>query len=131
MKSECLYSIISFAGKTNSEGITANEDGNAFPAQKDGLVECGDLSFQQKMGSLEKPCKSMRFQCLYCETNGGNRDFVWYVTGANACSMCIRNGHEKCDHKNVNNIPELESKGLCLMNLLFDDFLQRTLNQEH
>ena len=122
MKSEWFKSIISFAKKTESEGVAANGDAEAIPAQKDGLVGCGDLSFQQKMSSLGGPCKAMRFFCTYCETNSGDHDLLGYVTGANVCSMCIRNGRDKCDHKNVNDVPELESKGYRLIDLLLDDF---------
>ena len=132
MKSKCVKSIILFAKKTESEGVAANGDENVILAQKDGFVGCGDLCFQQKRSSLGGPCKSMRFFCTYCETNSGYHNLIGYVIGANVCSMCIRNCREKCDHKNVNDVPEMESKGFRLKDLLLDDFRKkRRLRMQH
>ena len=116
--------------ETESEGVAANGDEDAIPAQKDGLVRYGGLGFQQNMSSLGGSCKNMRFFCTYCETNGGNYCLLGYVSGVNVCSMCICNGPENCDHKYVNDVPvpELESKGFRLVDLL-DDFRRRTLNE--
>ena len=43
MKSECFKSIISFAKKTESEGVAANGDADAIPTRKMDLLDAGTL----------------------------------------------------------------------------------------
>ena len=129
LKSDCFKRIIEFAKTVESEGIKANREEVAIPAQKGGLVGCGDLSFQQKMSSLGGACKSMRSLCRYCEFQSGDHELRGYVTGDELCAMCIQNGQETCAHRQVNDEAELVSKGHRLLNELLEDYKRRSGNE--
>ena len=129
LKSDCFKKIIEFAKSIESKGIKANGDEVVIPAPKDGLVGCGDLSFQQMMSSLGDIFKSMRYFCTYCECEGGDHDLLGYVTGHEVCGMCKRNGRTKCAHRNVNNEDELMSKGHCLLKELVNIYKRRSCNE--
>ena len=60
LNSTCFKRLIEFSTQTERDGVPANGNKVAIPTQKDGLVRCGDLSFQQKMSSLGVTCKSMK-----------------------------------------------------------------------
>ena len=122
MQSDGFKGLVSFAKKLESDGIPANGDEVAIPAQKGGLVCCGDLSFHQKVSDRGGACKVKQFFCTYCATESGSHDLLAYVTGDEICPMCVRNVKTKCAHVAVDDTTELERKGVDLMTMLLVDF---------
>ena len=64
MESQGFLKLMNFMKRVESDGIPANGEGVAIPPQKDGLVGCGDLSFQQKISRLGGACKVKHHFCL-------------------------------------------------------------------
>jgi len=107
------------------EGIPADGEEPAFPPQPN-MMGTGDLAYQQKVaGDIGGGCKAKNHFYTHCACTSTQYDLLSYVTGELRCPRCIRDHWLTCAHQPVNNQKELHRKGLCLLDLLLEDFAKR------
>ena len=74
-----------------NKGLKQDGDEPAIPPQRQKVVCCGDMAFQQKMADQGGPCKRKEFFCIHCECSSGEKDLLSYVSGSDVCDMCVKN----------------------------------------